>query len=272
MKNVGWVVMAGMIAVGTPAGVLAKSLPEPVAMEMVMMLPIQHHLAIYEQWVFSHPPRDVILGILPGATHLRAIGGHIDSRDAHDVIITAPENSCAVRYQVPWNGHSGAYTLPSYGSTGVVVLLVPPSLAMPAVLNPSLAFNGQGRIPLPKMASSPVFNEYVTSHLMAGSALPLIVEQAKNLVSPSSTRFAGHLYPGMGQGFQIAMLLLSATAILMAFSWRKLFGLSSNSQPNDMLAKNASFHQGLVDDFTFQQDITHITTHKGSHQEGPEKV
>ncbi|OLZ10726.1 hypothetical protein BFX06_11925 [Sulfobacillus thermosulfidooxidans] len=272
MKKFGWVLMAGMIAVGTPAGVLAKSLPEPVVMEMVMMLPIQHHLAIYEQWVFSHPPHGVILGILPDATHLRAIGGHIDSKDAHDVIITAPVNSCAVRYQVPWNEHSGAYTLPSYESTGVVVLLVPPSLAMPAVLNPSLAFNGQGRIPLPKMAASPVFNEYVTSHLMAGSALPLIVEQANNLVSPSSTRFAGHLYPGIGQGFQIAMVLLSATAILMAFSWRKLFGLSSNSWSHDMLAKNASFHQGLVDDFTLQQDITHIPTHKGSHQEGPEKV
>lgn len=189
------------------------------------------------------------MGILPDATHLRGVGAHIDSRAPHDVIITAQENTCAVRYQVPWNGRSGAYMLPSYGNTGAVVLLVPPSLAMPAVLNPSLVFNGQGRIPLSKKVLSPVFNEYVTSHLMAGSDLPLIVEQDVNQNSPPSTLFAGHLYPRIGQGFQVAIAVLSAMAILLALYWRKLFGLNIQSEQNEAVANfHTEWHPRVVDD------------------------
>ena len=192
----------------------AQSVPDPLSTEILIILPTPRHLAIYQQMLFQRDPQTAVIGVLSHASGIQPVNGGLISVRSHYAIVKTRHRHFALRYQVPWNGQMQNYALPAYLTITHLAMLVPLPLTLPPVLNPALAWQGRGH--LAAVAGSPVFSEYVTSHLMAGEDFSIMVARQVAGQGRDGRVLTSHLYPGLGAGIKWAMGVLAGSGIFFA--------------------------------------------------------
>ncbi len=194
----------------------APSLSQPIAMEMVIIIPKGHALRVFQQVVLPQS-KPVVLGILSQSSHLRVIGGKLDAFSDREARVLPTGSRFAVRYQVPWNGHSSTLAFTNPETTKALVVLTTPRVGLPPILNPRWQSMGEGRIP--GVPNSPVFQEYAATRVLAGQRVPLVLE--RNTGGPADALYTGPgTYPGAGH---VALWLMGILILLcgwLAFNWR----------------------------------------------------
>lgn len=200
-----------------PATVQAASPPpQAVAMEMVIVIPKGRTLRVFQQVVLRQP-HPVVVGVLSHAAHLRVIGGKMESLGIAGAKVLPTGSRFAVRYQVPWNGHSSTLALTNAETTKALVVLTMPQVGLPPILNPRWQSIGEGRIP--GVPNSPVFQEYATTRVPAGERVPVVLE--RNLGGPADSLYAGPgTYSWAGHLALWLMGILALLGIWVAFYWR----------------------------------------------------
>ena len=203
----------------------AATVPGKIRMEMVVLLPSHGSLAVFEQVDMLTVASNPVVGIIPRANGVEGIGANIVRVSSNYVVMNGNPTKFALKYDVPWNGKSDTLLLPAYLATNTLVLLVPSSLSLPEVLNPSLVPAGKGK--LPGIANSPVFDEYATSNLQAGQGFQAVIEShgiaqtGNSLLIPS-----GGSYPLVGSIFEALLVLLGMGGVVIGIYWRPLYRYS----------------------------------------------
>lgn len=243
-----WSVPAAHAAT-TPAG--------KIGMEMIVFLPQAGRLAVFQQVVMTGKVADPTVGLLPGATGVSAINARIAHSGAGFVVVSGTPGQFALRYDIPWNGKSANLSVPAYLATSALVFLVPQSLSVPAVLNPALVPAGHGK--LPGIPHSPVFNEYATTNVAAGQALPVVLEEQAAGASTGQTPLfpSGGNHPLIGALFEALVVLVGMGALAWALNWRPVAAYSRRPGERERLlaelaAWDASYHRGEVDDEAYR--------------------
>lgn len=210
-------VWIGLALAVLPATASQAAGPSAIRLEMLVMLPEKGHLAVYEQVTMARPSPHPVAGIMAHAVHIQAVSASVLRQGPGYLVMKGSPEKFAVRYDVPWNGRSGSYPIPAYVATGTVALLVPGSLDVPAVLNPSLALKDQGKIP--GVADSPVFEEYVTANVAPGQSLPLVLEGPAAVSASRPPALHGLAGPAWVRALLVA--LMAGAALLAGIaSWR----------------------------------------------------
>lgn len=236
--------MATLAAVGLgPARpAMAVSTPE-IGMEMLILIPRGHHLSAFEQIMQApHAQASLSIGMLTGARKVRVVGASLLHRSGATVVVRPTSQHPAVRYRVPWNGHSVALRLQPPDRIGALVVLVEPSLRLPAVLNPTLGAVGQGRIP--GVPNSPIFDEYGASRLSSDRPIPLVLEHVLAGVGGSQGN-----HPAVAHLFELMAGLASLAAVYAALYWRPVAPPTGpvDRALQDLAATLAAFRRGELD-------------------------
>ncbi len=248
-----WTVpVAGMALVMVAGGAAAASVSAPtVRMEMVIVIPKGHRLAIFQQVVWQSQGGSGLVATLPGARNLRSIDAHLLYSGPSGALVNTPTGRFALRYSVPWNGHSSSLTLPTPASLGALLVLTPGSVVLPPVLNPLLQESGRGRIP--GVPNSPVFREWGASAIHAGTPVMMVFEQAAPLAPARKTG----TYPGAALAFQTGMALASLGALLVALNRRS--DLVSRSGVWERLAEiRARYVRGVISADELQGEVRNV--------------
>jgi hypothetical protein len=230
------------LAVSRPAAaVQAAAGSRAIALEMLVVIPRQHHWAIFEQVVLagSHPGNHAI-GILGNARHLVVIGARRSAREGNMVKLTTVSRRVGLQYSVARQGQWQTLAMTSPEAVQTFVVLVPPTVRFSQSENPIMARIGEQRIPgVPK---SPVFNEYGTHHLQKGQVLPLVLGQVPSALSGI------HSHRRIGQLFlMLAALISIATLGSVCFGHRASRPLDAFSgEWNELAALVARWSQGEI--------------------------
>lgn len=185
-------------------------------MEMLIVIPDGHRLAVFQQVALDRPAGSAAVGIAQG-TATRAvtgIGARVLSESTGRVMVVPQSQRFALRYSIPWNGRSGSFRLVSPVAVGGLLVLMPPRLSLPPVLNPSLESIGKGKIP--GVRHSPTFAEYGTTHVGAGQTVPVVIEKT----SASPQQGSAGTYPGAARMLEWAMGVMAFGGLIMALNWR----------------------------------------------------
>ncbi len=227
----------------------AASAPGKIGMEMVVLLPIQHHqLAVFEQVDMSTTVTDPVIGVIPHAIGIVGVGGTILKTASNYVVMSGTPKRFALKYDVPWNGRSISLLFPSYLATNALVLLAPTNLTLPEVLNPSLVPAGHGK--LPGITNSPTFSEYATSNLAAGQGFQAVVESKVIAQTGSSLLLpGGGAFPVVGSLFEALLIVLGLGAVALGINWKPLSRYSRRAilrtqLLGELAALDASYHRG----------------------------
>lgn len=218
-----------------------------IGMEMLVVMPKGHRLAIYQEEVLTGGQATARVGILPHAKNLIGLGARVLSRHGDITRVQGSSKKWALRYEVGWNGRSASLPVSTVEGVNTLVILTPDSLAVPTVLNPALNPSGKGR--LPGVPNSPVFEEFSTSQVGPGESVPLVVEAASKGV-PVAAGSAGD-YPRVGLVW-VALCLVAATlTIVWAFHWKPLDGRLRRQGMRSALLRelavwDASFGRGEI--------------------------
>ena len=205
--------LAAALLAGGGGAYAAVSAPR-VSMEVVIVIPKGRTLAIFQQVVWRSSATSGVVATLPHARHLRAIDASLLHQGSSSAVIQSSTGRFALRYSVPWNGHSASVTMATPASVGGLLVLTPRSLVLPPVLNPLMQGSGQGRIP--DVPNSPVFKEWGASHIAAGTPVMMVLEQA----APMAPARQLGTYPGVALLFQVSMVLASIGALVVALNRR----------------------------------------------------
>ena len=232
-------------------GPLVDAASGKIGMEMVVLLPTKHHqLAVFAQVDMATPVADPVIGIIPRAIGVVALGGTILETTGNDVVMKGTPSRFALKYDVPWNGRSLNLLFPAYLATNAWVLLAPSNLALPEVLNPSLVPAGHGK--LPGIPNSPTFSEYATSNLAVGQGFQVVVE-AKGITQTGSSLLlpGGGMYPLVGALCQALLVLLALGAVALGLNWKPLSQYSRKSQlrrqlMGELAVLDAGYHRGEI--------------------------
>ncbi len=257
MRSV-WIGLAGMALAVLPATASQAAGSSAIRLEMLVMLPAKGHLAVYEQVTMERPAPHPVAGIMAHAARIQVVSASVLRQGPGYLVMKGSPAKFAVRYDVPWNGRSGSYPIPAYFATGTVALLVPGSLDVPAVLNPSLALKDQGKIP--GVADSPVFEEYVTTNVAPGQSLPLVLEgPAAASASPPDPH--GLTGPAWARALLVALMAGSALlAGIASWRWKPIGAMFSDmgklrSQLLGALASTEAAHRrGEIPDDVYKQE------------------
>lgn len=211
-----WIVAALFsfgVLLAVPYTAWSASRPPSANLEMMILIPQRHHLAVFQQTTMD--PGDspgVTVDVLPDASHLRTMGGRIVKRHVSTLHMGTVRRRFSVRYRVPWDGRSLATSFRIQSHLRVLVVLVPPDLSLPSILNRVMAPVGEGRIP--GVAKSPTFDEYAASNLNAGQVVPLVLEGH----SPQTLGAVGS-NSRLADVFLLVMGLMALAGIVAALQW-----------------------------------------------------
>ncbi|MBX5467597.1 MAG: hypothetical protein K6U14_08945 [Firmicutes bacterium] len=239
-----WLLAAvfGMLCL-VPAPVALAAGGGAVGMEMLVLLPEQGELAVYQQVVMKTPAPAAQIGVLSGAREVAAVGVSAVQATGNEVVVEGAPRSFALRYFVPWNGRSGTYAIPTFLPTQALVLLVPESLAVPQVLNPALVSAGHGKIP--GIPQSPVFQEFATANLAQGQRFSMVIEAAGLSAASAAPVALPVPSPWLSRGIEAAALLVAAFGVWAAVNWRPAWQWSRRRMVRErLLAELAQLDAG----------------------------
>ncbi|AEJ41552.1 hypothetical protein TPY_3400 [Sulfobacillus acidophilus TPY] len=250
MRRMGlWALLLAVLVWGPPVKAASLPIGGKAEMEMVVVMPEPHYLAVYQQWVMNMA-QPVTVGILTGARSLSGYGGRIAATGNGYAVVQPNGTKFAVRYEVAWNGQSASLAIPAYETTNALVILTPTSLTVPSVLNPSLAPAGKGRIP--GIPHSPVFYEYATTNVAQGQTVPLVIERAGSALAANPGLYQGTgNHPGWGTGFLLAIGLVALGGVALALNWKPVTGYHRRRYVREQLVSElaileASYRRGEI--------------------------
>lgn len=231
-----WRLLIGMVlllGLNTPAWAAAP--PKSITMEMLVFLPQKGSLAVYQQVALAGSAESAKIGILAGARQIQALGAQIASKSSGAVVVSGSPHSFALKYLVPWNDRSATLNVTQYLGVKALVVLVPPSLVAPTVLNPSLASAGEGKIP--GVANSPKFKEFATTQISPGEQFSVVLESKAVAAANAGTGTLPHngTYPQMGTLFRVLLVLLGLGGCYLAVNWKPLHGRLPNRLRQEQL-------------------------------------
>ncbi len=201
------------VLLGAPYAAWSASMRSLADLGMVILIPEGRHLEVFQQTTLHlDDSPEAAVDVLPRATHVRMTGGRIVARKLSTFQIVSVRRRFSLRYWVPWDGNSLATSLRIPSNLRILLVLVPPDLSLPAVLNPVMVPVGEGRIP--DVPRSPRFAEYAASNLSAGQLVPLVFEGQ----SPQALDAAGP-NPRLAKAFLLAMGLMALAGITAALQW-----------------------------------------------------
>lgn len=212
---------------GSPGVMAAGMPPTPVSTEMVILIPHGRHLAVFQQVVEARRgPTSV--GLIDRTRAVHVIGGHLTSPGHGKMVrVTPTGRRFALRYTVPWNGQDRTMSWQSPQAVGSLLVLTPPKIDLPPVLNPAWQAVGQGRIP--GVPNSPVFKEYETGQVHGGESLSLVLEKIRAGL-PDGLYNGPGTYPWAGRVAQWMIGILALGAIGLATNGKRL---TERPQPPD---------------------------------------
>lgn len=261
--------LGALLALGMAApSAYAAATPAPiVTLEMLILIPQHHTLAVFQQMALSEANPAAPIAILPGARQIAGIGSKVSRIGPDTVMVRSRDARFALRYTVPWNGRSAALGLVSRLRLKELLVLTPPNVVLPPVLNPVLAWAGQGRIPL--VPNSPAFEEYGTQNVAPGQSLPIVLEHRQ--ASSGPVEVVGN-HPAMALVFELLAGLIALLGIGFALNWRPV----REKSPEDperywaaLAALVSAYRRGEVAESEYQRDREQLTTLLTQVGEGP---
>lgn len=253
-RIVGLVLVALSVLVG--GFVSAASVPDNVAMEMLVLLPQSGDLAIFQELLVTRPGLPLVVTLPHGARHVMFEGGTLKTRRRNVVVVTPSKKKIALRYLVPWDKRAATFSLAINRPLNRAVYLVPSGLHIPPVLNPTLVSSGQGL--LPGFPNSPRFREWSTENVAAGQAVPVVVEGTNGgRTGDAETRShnAGLVLANIFGGL---IMVLSAGAVVLSLYWPKVPWAKRNRLIQRRLIReiaslDADYRQGAIDALSYRR-------------------
>lgn len=209
--------------------------PGKIGLELVVLLPHQHQLEVYQQVSMSQLSSNPWLGIIPGHGPVSPINVSLAHVGTHHVVVLGTPSAIAIKYTLPWDGRSGLYTLHSYEATSGLVVMVPMSMNLPPVLNP----NWQTLAPrkIPGLPNSPTFRVYATNNVLAGASVAFSV--STGAAAPQAVTPTGFPRAGVALRFLTAIVLLGA--LVLVVNWSPLKPLPvGGAEQESLLARLAN--------------------------------
>jgi hypothetical protein len=242
VASLGWLVAVG----GWSVPALAEN--PTAAMELLVVIPHGHHLAVYEQVVLSRAARPP-LAVLSGHGALMPINFKAVTDRGNLVAPVTAGRVFALKYSVPWDGVSGLQHMTLSLATNALVVMIPENtLTLPAVLNPTWQNLAPRRIP--DLPDSPLFNVWATGNARAGQTVAFALEAAGagGVVPATAPEPAG--YPAAGALLKVLLVLVLLAALLLVVNWRPLGPLAEHRRRDELLAALAQLeahfrHGGL---------------------------
>src|SRR5579875_1469210 len=123
----GWAALGLAFALLWPASALAAGPARSASLELLVLLPQKHALAVFEQVEMSPAALDPPIGLLQGFRNFAPINVSVLGRQGDTVTVRGRPSTIAVKYDLPWDGTSTLLqeTLPV--KTASVVIMVPES-------------------------------------------------------------------------------------------------------------------------------------------------
>lgn len=219
-RTTGWIagLVAGLAVLVGGSGIAAAAptttYPGKIGLELVVLLPHQHQLDVYQQVSMSQISSNPWLGIIPGHGTVSPINVSLAHVGKQHVVVLGTPSAMAIKYTLPWDGRSGLFTLHSYEATSGLVVMVPMSMNLPPVLNP----NWQTLAPrkIPGLPNSPTFRVYATNNILAGASVAFSVSTGAAVTQ--SVPAAGFPRAGVALRFLTAIVLLGALALVVNWS------------------------------------------------------
>ncbi|NMP23577.1 hypothetical protein [Sulfobacillus harzensis] len=254
----GIAVMGGLLGLSPMAH--AETTPSgPILMEMVVLIPHGHRLAIFQQMVLkSRTPADI--GLLPGHGGIEIIGGKRLTSANRTVEVVPQGRHLALRYSVPWNGQSISLSIFNPSEVRALLLLTPPRVGLPPILNPALQSLGQGR--LPGVPNSPVFQEYGTTAVHAGQSLTLVLERNHGASTDALYTGSGN-YPWAGRLAEWGLGILALGGLWLALNWRRVPRHAASGDMRfrmlaELAAIRSAFRRGEISEEGYQTQRSEI--------------
>jgi hypothetical protein len=206
-----------VLAVLWPAAAAAAGTTAKASLELLVLLPQKHNLAVFEQVEMAPAGINPAIGLVQGFKNLEPINVKLSSVSGDAATITGSPSTIAVKYTLPWDGTSTLLqeTLPV--ATSSVVIMVPESLALPSVVNPNWTVGKSRKIP--GLPNSPTFRVYSTSSVTAEQSIAASVESAS---SAAVTTLPPAGFPLAGRAFEFGLGLLLLAGALVVVNWRPL--------------------------------------------------
>jgi hypothetical protein len=253
--NARWVWFLGVIAVLLFGGE-AVAAPPPAApavtLELLVMIPSHHQLAVYEQLEFAQPTANPTVGVLEGYSQLQGINVTAHGDGATTAVVTGTASTVALKYILPWDGTSLLVQERVPVKTDAVVIMVPTSLNLPPVINPVWSASKSQRIP--GLPNSPLFRVFSTGNVRAGQSFGASIEAAPR-AAPAALPPVG--FPVAGRAAELLFGLVVAGGLLLALNWRGLRPLGQDAR-DQLLARLAvlesQYRRGEVDARTYRQE------------------
>lgn len=254
MKHIAFLVIMLMWVVGVGGMAMAASSPisGTVGMELFVVIPHGHELAVYQQVTFSQPGVNPSVGIIQGHGPVKAINFSLKSVGPDKAVIIGNPAAVAMTYDVPWDGTSKLIHVYQYQPAQAAVVMIPRSMAVPPVLNPQWTSLKPRKIP--GLLHSPTFDVLGTNNLVAGQTLAISLESGASAQSIASVP-AG--YPGAGIVMELILGLVALAGLALVVNWNPLRPRDTvQVQRESLLARLASlesqYRRGELDESTWK--------------------
>jgi hypothetical protein len=207
---------AGIAGIGPQAWAAAPR----TLMELVVLIPRGHQLAVYQQVVLADAARPP-LAVLAHHGTITPINFRPAGETGNLVTPSAPARVFAVKYTLPWDGTSGLQALRLTMPTTALVVMVPEhTLTLPPILNPTWQSLAPRRIP--GLPQSPLFAVWATGNARAGQTIAFALEAAGQSSPVPATAPEPAGYPTAGVMLEVALVLLVVAGVLLVVNWRPL--------------------------------------------------
>lgn len=200
-------------AVSPPPSPLAPGLAT-VSQELLVVVRHGASLAVFEEARFNPHEPDRVLGLLSGASQVRAINGTVSPVAGNRIRVAGTSRSITIEYRLPWDGRRTVETLAGAGTIDDLSLYLGPGLQLPQAPNPAWSYDGLARI-LPGVATA--FATYVTTGVHAGERLDITWEPGSAVPAVPPPAPAGPAASGAGD------VVLALMGLLAGGSWGLLY-------------------------------------------------
>jgi hypothetical protein len=244
--------VAVAVLLGGSAAAQAPPAAPAVTLELLVLIPSHHELAVYEQLEFARPVVNPTVGVLKGYHQLQGINVTARGDGAMSATVTGTASTIALKYFLPWDGTSVLAEERVPAKTDAVVIMVPTSLTLPPVINPVWSASKSRRIP--GLPNSPLFRVFSTGNVRAGQSLGASIETTAD-AAPVALPPAG--FPMAGRVAELLFGLVVVGGMLLALNWRGLEPLGQGAR-DQLLGRLAvlesQYRRGEVDTRTYRQE------------------
>jgi hypothetical protein len=227
-----------------------------VSLELFVLIPHQHQLAVYQQVNISHPTGVTTVNVLAGYRDLRAINVRAAAVSGDSVTVIGDVPELALRYVIPWNGTSKLATVAMNASTTAVVVMVPTkTLTLPNVLN--AIWEPLNARKIPGLPDSPTFSVWATGKVRAGQSIAFSVERVGGAEAGLPSTFQPQGFPTVAALLTLLLALVLLVVALLVVNWKPTHPAVSPVRREELMGQlaqlEAHYRQGGVEDAVYER-------------------